>query len=279
VRTFRLAPDLSPVKRNNPNGAWQRWIRHPQQLWIRRAVFQVHLWSGIALGLYVFLISITGSILVYRNELYRAATAEPMSADRTGLKLVTMLMSLHDDLLGGMTGRSVNGIGAFAVLLVALTGLLVWWPGIERWRHSLVIHRGVGWKRFTWDLHSATGFWSFAFTLIFGLSGVYLCFTDQFQAFVDWIEPPTPDNAGIRFVDSAVYWLAYLHFGRINGIGIPCSGPGFCDQATKAVWAFFGLAPAALFVSGTIMWWNRVLRPRRRSHAEKSRPSSSATLP
>jgi uncharacterized iron-regulated membrane protein len=52
-----------------------------------------------------------------------------------------------------------------------------------------------------------------------------------------------------------------LHFGRIQGIGIPCSGPGLCDQATKAVWALFGLAPAAMVVTGAIMWWNRVLRP------------------
>jgi uncharacterized iron-regulated membrane protein len=60
--------------------------------------------------------------------------------------------------------------------------------------------------------------------------------------------------------DRVIYWLAYLHFGRVNGIGIPCNGPGFCDQTTKAAWAFFGLAPAVMFVTGAIMWWNRVVR-------------------
>jgi hypothetical protein len=34
--------------------------------------------------------------------------------------------------------------------------------------------------------------------------------------------------------------------------------PGFCDWTTKSIWAFFGLAPAVMFV--TVMWWNRVLR-------------------
>ena len=29
---------------------------------------------------------------------------------------------------------------------------------------------------------------------------------------------------------------------------------------TKVIWALFGLAPAAMFVTGTIMWWNRVIR-------------------
>ena len=57
---------------------WKRWIRQPQRIWLRRALFQVHLWSGIAVGLYILMISVTGSVLVYWNELYRAATPEPI---------------------------------------------------------------------------------------------------------------------------------------------------------------------------------------------------------
>lgn len=272
------------------------------------------------------MMSITGSVLVYRNELYRAATAEPIvsagpgprltdaeltqaalrvypdfrvvritrprnpdqAADvslsrgndskkrlfdvRTGQDLgdsiplgivvVSRLLDLHDDLLAGPKGRSVNGAGAVAIVAVALTGLMIWWPGVRTWRYSLTVHRGLGWKRLIWHLHSAVGFWTFAFILIFGLSGIYLCFPEQVQDFADWLQPPTPANAGRRLVDKAIYWLAYLHFGRINGIGIPCHGPGLCDQATKASWALFGLAPAAMFVTGAIMWWNRVLGPR-----------------
>src|SRR5262245_64357203 len=76
---------------------------------------------------------------------------------------------------------------------------------------------------------------------------------------------PLTDSYAFRLSHQVIYWLPYLHFGRINGIGIPCSGPGLCDQATKASWAFFGLAPAAMFVTGAIMWWSRVLRPRLRA--------------
>ena len=106
------------------------------------------------------------------------------------------------------------------------------------------------------------GFWSLGFTLVFALSGVYLGFPEPFQDLADRLEPPTAANAGLRIGDQVIYWLAFLHFGRINGIGIPCGGPGLCDQTTKAIWAVFGLAPAAMFVTGAIMWWNRVLRPR-----------------
>jgi len=269
---------------------------------------------------------VTGSVLVYRNELYRAATPAPIVSKSagprltddqlaeaarhlypgyrvvkigrarnldqavdvglgrggvvkyrlfdprsggdlgdsvpTGIRLVSQLMDLHDNLLAGPTGRSVNGVGAFAMIAVAITGLVIWWPGIKTWPRSLTLHRGVGWRRWNWHLHSMVGFWSLGFTVVFAVSGIYLCIPERVQDFADWLEPPTAVNAGYRIVDQVVYWLAFLHFGRINGIGIPCSGPGICDQTTKAIWAIFGLAPAVMFVTGAIMWWNRVLRPR-----------------
>ena len=36
---------------------------------MRRALFQVHLWTGLAIGLYVLAISVSGSILVYAPQL------------------------------------------------------------------------------------------------------------------------------------------------------------------------------------------------------------------
>jgi uncharacterized iron-regulated membrane protein len=305
---------------------WQRWVRQPQKVWLRRAFFQVHLWSGIALGLYILLMSVTGSVLVYRNELYRAATLEPIvskgpgprltddqlaqaagglypgyrvvsitravNLDQavdvwlkrrdevkkrmfdprsgsdlgdtvpTGIRLVSELMDLHDNLLAGTTGRAVNGVGAFAMLAVALTGMVIWWPGIKTWRRSLTAPRGGNGRRWIWHLHSTIGFWSLAFTVVFALSGLYLAFPETAQDLADWLQPPTAANGGMRIGDRVLYWLAFLHFGRIQGIGIPCKGPGVCDQTTKAVWALFGAAPAAMFVTGAMMWWTRVLRPR-----------------
>ena len=322
---------LSLVSANTWPTLWQRWVRQPQKIWLRRALFQVHLWTGIALGLYILMISLTGSMLVYSNELYRAATPEPILSKgsgprltddqlrqavtrlypgyrivrlsravdldqavdvwlrrgdevrkrlfdpRTGIevgesvpipiRLVSKLLDLHDNLFAGETGRRVNGIGALAAMALATTGLVIWWPGIKTWRRSLSLHRGVGWKRLTWDLHSMIGLWSLGFTLVFAISGIYLAYPDFFQDLADRFDPLTTVNAGRRISDRFIYWVAILHFGRINGIGFPCSGPGLCDQTTKAIWAAFGLAPAAMFVTGLIMWWNRVLRPRLRDQS------------
>lgn len=303
---------------------WQRWISQPQTVWLRKATFQVHLWGGVCLGLYVLLVSVTGSVLVFRNELFRAATRDPIAVTVSGprlteeqlssaalraypgytvltvsrerkpdaavsislkrrselkqryfnpytgedlgdsvplgIVLVSKLLELHDDLLGGKTGRTVNGFGALLLVVIALTGMVVWWPGIRNWRRSLTLHRKVGWRRFTWDLHSMMGFWTLAFILVFAVSGAYLGFPEQFQDLADRIQPLTEGNTKTRVVDQVIYWLAYLHFGRINGIGIPCKGPGLCDTTTKVVWAVCGLAPAGMFVTGALMWWNRVVR-------------------
>jgi uncharacterized iron-regulated membrane protein len=44
---------------------WQR----PQGTFVRRALFQIHLWVGIGVGLYILLISLSGAALVFREEL------------------------------------------------------------------------------------------------------------------------------------------------------------------------------------------------------------------
>jgi uncharacterized iron-regulated membrane protein len=306
---------------------WERCVRQPQTVWLRRAIFQLHLWSGIGIGLYVLLVSVTGSVLVYRNELYRAATRDPIIVAESGplltdeqlntaathaypgysvlsigrrrnpdqavsialrgggglknrlfnpytgadlgdsvplgILLVSSLLKLHDDLLGGTTGRSINGIGALLIAVLALTGMVVWWPGIKTWRRSLTVPRNAGWQRFIWGLHGMLGFWTFGIILLFAISGAYLGNPEKFQDLADRIEPLTDANARTRMVDQVTYWLAYLHVGRINGIGIPCSGPGFCDMTMKLIWAVLGLAPAAMFVTGAMMWWNRVARKKR----------------
>src|SRR5260221_4289075 len=55
----------------------ERVLRQPQTLWIRKAVFQIHLWTGIGVGLYIVVISLTGSAVVFRRELMRTFANRP----------------------------------------------------------------------------------------------------------------------------------------------------------------------------------------------------------
>src|SRR5258707_8149621 len=68
---------------------WKRWLRSPQNVWLRRALFQIHLWTGIGTGLYVVLISVTGSAIVFRNEIYQSAGAKGRIVEVRGTKLST----------------------------------------------------------------------------------------------------------------------------------------------------------------------------------------------
>jgi uncharacterized iron-regulated membrane protein len=292
---------------------WRRWLQQPQRVWVRRALFQVHLWTGLALGIYIVVLSLTGSALVYRRELVAlfrtpvppldqslqrlsieelhaaARRAYPdheikevndASARRNAVVYVTVerngvsrerlfhlytgedlgdsftrgeqavlwTVRLHDELLYGSEGRYWNGVGSALVTLLCLTGAVVWWPGVNRWRRSLLVRSGAGWRRFTWDLHSAMGAWLFLFIFMWGVSGFYMGVPEPFIALVDFVsESP---EMGERPGDVALAWLSRLHFGRWD------------SNWLKALWAAVGIAPALMFVTGVVMWWNRVVRRR-----------------
>jgi uncharacterized iron-regulated membrane protein len=63
-------------------GFFQRYLRRPQQLAVRRLNFQVHLWAGIILTLYLIVIGVTGSMLVFRPELERLCGLKPWQGIR-----------------------------------------------------------------------------------------------------------------------------------------------------------------------------------------------------
>jgi uncharacterized iron-regulated membrane protein len=310
-----------------------RWLRQPQRVWLRRALFQIHLWLGLALGLYVAVLSLSGSVLVYRIELDRYfATprvvlndrATPMTAEQIGAAaaraypdwsvksvhegryraeergrtggrprrppdptatvvleragetkdrlfdpytgkdlgdsttqgqfFVLWLVRLHDELLLERPhGGWWNGLFSLVFTLVVLTGLVVWWPGVARWPRSLRISLTSSWRRIVWDIHSMFGFWLFLFMLMWGVSGWYLGMPEPLSALVDRYSDPNLEF-GERVGDIALSWLTRLHFGRWRD---PVWGPWL-----QAVWAVVGVVPAIMFVTGTLMWWNRVVRRR-----------------
>jgi uncharacterized iron-regulated membrane protein len=162
---------------------------------------------------------------------------------------------LHDELLlDRQDGRWLNGLLSFVFTLSVLTGAVVWWPGMSRWKRSMGVKVTFGWRSFNWDLHSALGFWLFLFMLMWSVSGWYLGMPDPLTDFVESISDPDR-TVGEGLGDIVLEWLPRLHFGRWRD---PVWGPWF-----KAVWAAVGMVPAVMFVTGVIMWWNRVVRRRR----------------
>ena len=157
------------------------------------------------------------------------------------------------------------------------------------------------WKRFNWELHSVVGFWLLASVLMFGFTGAYLTFTMPFERAINAVSPlkfyrldiiddvPVASNSSadpnvrvividagkaaqgdgprtLTFGDEVVRWSPRLHYGR------------FAGWKTKAVWVTMGLIPPFLFVTGAIMWWNRVLRPEARRARKKAKIQSAERM-
>jgi uncharacterized iron-regulated membrane protein len=167
-----------------------------------------------------------------------------------GERILYWIVELHDNLLLGFDGKWWNGVGSIVFTASCLTGLVVWWPGVARWKRSLYFRWSTGWRRLNWDLHSVFGFWMFLFLLMWGISGIYLGIPDPFNHAVERLWGP--EGAGDRPGDVILLWLSRLHFGRWRD-----------HPSLKIVWAAVGLVPLLMAVTGCIMWWNRVVRRRK----------------
>ena len=56
-----------------------------------------------------------------------------------GERVLYWIVELHDELLLGNDGKFWNGVGSIVVTVTCLTGLVVWWPGVARWKRRLAI--------------------------------------------------------------------------------------------------------------------------------------------
>jgi uncharacterized iron-regulated membrane protein len=289
-------------------GFWKQ----PKQTFLRRALFQIHLWTGVGVGLYMVFISLTGSAVVFRRDLnlsklgnipakeisadaqrlsdaqlrevvlrqYPGYTITRVAASRrrlapsevtlskdgvilqqrfnpyTGADMGTAhprsvaimewFVDLHDNLLAGETGRKINALGGALLCVLCITGVVIWWRASGPWYKGFYFNPGHSWKRINFDMHAALGFWSLLLLFLWGLTGIYFGFPDPFIAAVDYFEPAT--RFPVRRGDAFIAWLVRMHFGRYGGMGV------------RITYVTIGLLPAVMFVTGAIMWWNRVLR-------------------
>jgi uncharacterized iron-regulated membrane protein len=91
-------------------------------------------------------------------------------------KFMQWMYDLHADLLGGSTGEFLNGFVGLAVVVLSLTGLVVWWPGAGHWRFGFRYLWGARWKRQNYDVHKIVGFYSSVVLTVVALSGAYFAF-------------------------------------------------------------------------------------------------------
>src|SRR5215469_2158938 len=87
----------------------RQWVEHPERSRLRNLLFQIHMMVGAVLSVYIALMSITGSIVVWQAQLYKIVPIE-------------WLVKAQDNLLAGSAGRFVNGVGGASLVALCLTG-------------------------------------------------------------------------------------------------------------------------------------------------------------
>ena len=122
-----------------------------------------------------------------------------------GLRMVSFFSQLHMTLLMGYNGRLANGVGGFLTAALSFTGLVIWWPGIRRWRASLTLRSRASFKRLNWDLHSAIGFWTFAIVFMWAVTGAYLVFPEPFVRTLNFFHPPHGHVLDLRRIFHAAH--------------------------------------------------------------------------
>jgi uncharacterized iron-regulated membrane protein len=241
---------------------------------VRSALFQVHMWVGLVLGVLFVAVSLSGSILVYDDKLTewmapipKARTAgpplpltimtdyvrqvvqaeeggqiqftlPPESGDTVGVRLagkhrkvpaslekpqnlllyvdpasgVTLdvrrdgrlpvfqwLHQFHGSLqLGRDFGRPVVGWLGVGMVLLGLSGIVLWWPRRGQWKYAFLVRRTATGLRFHRELHAAAGIWMFVGFMAVSFSGVAISFPATMRAIVGANTPaPAPTVARV----------------------------------------------------------------------------------
>lgn len=203
-----------------------------QRVRLRRVVHQVHLFLGVTGSVYLVCACLTGVALVcYRT------VAGPGDVSR-------FLNRLHGQLLLDGHGLMVNAAGGLLLTLMGVTGVVIWWPGVQRWQRALEIPMRWHASGFSRRLHRAIGFWTSAFVILFGVTGLLLSIPGWQVArsltVVEWFG--FDSEVAFTFVKPA--------------IGLLHTGPSR-HWLVQGVWALAGLAPLLLTVTGVLMWRRR----------------------
>jgi uncharacterized iron-regulated membrane protein len=141
-------------------------LRRPQTLLLRRAIFQLHLWVGLIVALYMAIIGITGSVLVFRQEFDALALPRPWRELRTaspahaGIVIARLEAAYPDSrILSLMAPTSFNpafsatllGRGRISVACDPATGEVLGppprpaaWLTFVRQVHETLLIRGTG---------------------------------------------------------------------------------------------------------------------------------------
>ncbi|MDY7232547.1 PepSY-associated TM helix domain-containing protein [Hyalangium rubrum] len=119
-------------------------------------------------------------------------TAQVLGSRNPSDSVVGIVRDLHIRLLAGKAGETVVGGLGVALLLLSVTGIIVWWPGRRKLAEGFKVRRPLRWRRGNFDLHKVSGAVTLVFLLLAGLTGTALVFPAPFQWMLKPLQASTP---------------------------------------------------------------------------------------
>lgn len=114
-----------------------------------------------------------------------------------GQGLFDWLLKLHETLLLGEEGETLGGICALLLMLLAISGLVYWWP--RDWSRAWQLRRGKGARVWLGDLHRLLGMGSSVLLLCAGLTGAYQVFNQPVNNWINgWYGYRAPAKLKLR---------------------------------------------------------------------------------
>jgi len=115
-----------------------------------------------------------------------------MDVRRDGrLPVFQWLHQFHGSLkLGRDFGRPLVGWLGVGMVLLGLTGIVLWWPKHGQWKYAFLVRKTATGLRFHRELHAAAGIWMFVAFMAVSFSGVAISFPQTMRGIVSADAPP-----------------------------------------------------------------------------------------
>jgi len=144
-----------------------------------------------------------GRIAVQGGEIF----VDPVTAKVLGSRIsvmspiVAIAHDLHGNLFLGASGRPYVGWLGIAMLVLGLTGLVLWWPRSRQWKSAFVVRRAARGLRFYRELHGAAGIWGFVVFIIVSFTGVGMVFSDTIRGALSGGASPASNVSALSQID------------------------------------------------------------------------------
>lgn len=176
---------------------------------MKKYLRQIHLWLSLPAGIVLFIICLTGAILVFKDEILSVTGYASMRES----PFLSVVMRLHRWLMDDSRtlGKMVVGISTLFFIFILVSGIGIYWP--KRWKkRNFVVNSGLGCRRFIFDLHSVLGLYAAIILLICAFTGLMWSF--------QWYRDVVGFIFGLELQRGAPAWkiIKSIHFGDYAGM-------------------------------------------------------------